>query len=765
MPTDAPSCNQDTPPRPQALPVHVSGIPHELRQRDQWIVWRYTWKPDEQKWDKPPREAQRGVIVDGTDSKNWAPFATANTYMSTQHMDGLGYCLSGSDPYTIIDLDECRDPTTGALDPAAVALLEEIGGYWEVSPSGAGLRGVVRATLPGPGRNRPHLWATGQAGRIELYSRYKYLTMTGHVVRDVETIPEAQAAIEGLYASLAPERTNGHATEHAPTTAGWTPSPSLADDDVLIKAGAAKNAAAFLRLWGGDARDYPGDEGQPDDSRADAGLLERLAFYTQDRAQLDRLLRRSGLYRAKWERDDYRARTLDYVLGRLRETWQPGGDGLELVLPSRNGPAAAAPMTLAQVVRVFRRWLYLPDRGPLYAVLGTVAANQMDGDPVWLMLVGASSGGKTEILNAVTGLPHVHAAATLTEGALLSGTSRKDKDKTAKGGLLREIGAFGILCLKDFTSILSMNRDPRAALLAALRELYDGAWTRHVGIDGGRTLHWAGKLGLVAGCTTTIDGHHTVMATMGERFLLCRLPELNAQRQGERALENTGHERQMRAELGAAVAGLFAGLALPETFPPLRAAEATRLVALASLAARTRSPVERDGRTHEIELIPDAEAPARIAQALRRLYGGLRAIGLPERRAWQVITRCGLDCMPKLRRGVFMELAATDAARTTQALAAAVDYPTVTARRALEDLAAHGVVKRESQGEGRADLWSLAPWARTLYAVALGQPPPEKSVDGKSAPAEQPSFTTLHRTCGDFSVRGSDEPEDDEVPW
>src|SRR5262249_3454596 len=124
--------------------------------------------------------------------------------------------------------------------------------------------------------------------------------------------------------------------------------------------------------------------------------------------------------------------------------------------------ADTAPVTLAQVARVFRRWLYINDLGLLYAGVGTIAANYSPGDPTWLMLVGPSSGGKTEVITAMGGLPHVRCTSTLTESALLSGTAKKDKAKSAKGGLLREIGDFGILALKDFTSILSMNRDTRA---------------------------------------------------------------------------------------------------------------------------------------------------------------------------------------------------------------------------------------------------------------------------------------------------------------
>ena len=100
----------------------------------------------------------------------------------------------------------------------------------------------------------------------------------------------------------------------------------------------------------------------------------------------------------------------------------------------------------------------------------------------------------------------------------------KEKVRDAKGGLLRQIGAFGVILCKDFTSVLSMHRDTRGPVLAALREIYDGAWVRHVGVDGGRTLAWSGKVALIAGCTPMIDSHHAVMAAMGERFMLYRLP-------------------------------------------------------------------------------------------------------------------------------------------------------------------------------------------------------------------------------------------------
>ncbi len=139
----------------------------------------------------------------------------------------------------------------------------------------------------------------------------------------------------------------------------------------------------------------------------------------------------------------------------------------------------------------------------------------------------------------------------------------------------------------------------------------------------------------------------------------------------------------MRRHLAAAVAGLFAQLEVPSVLPELSTPEEERLVALGALAARARSAVERDSMKHEIELIPDAEAPARLAQALRRLYGGLLVIGLTPSQAWPHVIQVGLDCMPKLRRGVFNFLVRDDAMHTTTECAVAVRYPAITARRAL----------------------------------------------------------------------------------
>ena len=387
--------------------------------------------------------------------------------------------------------------------------------------------------------------------------------------------------------------------------------------------------------------------------------------------------------------------------------------------PSLENRTHAEAIGLEALIGVFRRWLHLPDAAPLLAVLGAVAANRLEGDPVWLLLVGPPGGGKSELIGSLVGLHDVHPTATLTEASLLSGTPKREKADDAKGGLLRNIGDYGILLCKDFGSVLNMNRDARAQVLAALREVYDGSWTRHVGTDGGRTLHWSGKVGLIAGCTPTIDRHHALMGSMGERFCLFRLLDVDGTEHARRALEHAGREGEMRHDLAAAVDGLFLkGLAEPR---PLSDDETAALLSFATFAVKARSAVERDGYTRDIELIPQAEAPTRLIVVLARLLAGLDSIGAPRELAWRIVAKVALDSIPAIRLSV-LDVLMGEEETTTTAVAEALGYPSATARRALEDLTAHGLVRCDKQGQGKADVWTLDPWARERIGTF-----PEKS--------------------------------------
>jgi hypothetical protein len=382
------------------------------------------------------------------------------------------------------------------------------------------------------------------------------------------------------------------------------------------------------------------------------------------------------------------------------------------------------PCTIAETISVFDKWLTMQNHTPIYAVLGTVAANLLPGDAVWLGVIGPPSSAKTEILNSISLLPKVVQAATLTPAGLLSGTPKKQREHGTKGGLLNQIGDFGIIALKDFGSILSMRPDTKPEVLAALREIYDGEWTRHLGTDGGRTLHWKGKIGLLFGSTSVIDSHYTVIGAMGDRFLMTRLSPVEGQ--FKQALKHIGAATgQMRRDLAETVAGLFAGRR-PEP-RPFSEEEADQINRIITLVVRLRGTVERDRYSRDLEAVYGAEGTARIGLALERLLAGLDTLGVDRTTAMEVIESVALDSVPPIRRRAY-EFVGSDSAEPdreiaygpeddagkkevlgsgipTSAVARALGLPTNTVRRALEDLTAYELIERIGQGRRNADLW------------------------------------------------------------
>jgi Bifunctional DNA primase/polymerase, N-terminal len=264
------------------------------------------------------------------------------------------------------------------------------------------------------------------------------------------------------------------------------------------------------------------------------------------------------------------------------------------------------PRTLADVHEVFRKWLGEEfDLDAINAVLAAAASEQLAGDPLWLLVISGPGNAKTETVQALSGAG-AHVTSTITsEGALLSATPRRERNKKATGGLLRKIGDRGVLVIKDVTSILSADRNVRGTVLAAVREIYDGRRERNVGSDGGLTLTWVGRIVIIGAVTTAWDSAHAVVAAMGDRFVLIRVDSrVGRIKAGKRAVSNTGSEVSMRQELAGAVGGLLGHINTTADYT-VTEEEGTRLLEAADIVTTARTAVERDYKGEVI----DAHAP------------------------------------------------------------------------------------------------------------------------------------------------------------
>jgi putative DNA primase/helicase len=161
------------PPKPVALKVRPNNIPTELKAIDQWVVWRYFWLGDRQKWDKPPLQSHVGNLASTANPKTWSSFVAAMRAYETGTVDGIGFVFARKNRLVGVDLDRCRNPETGVIDEWALDMIRVFRTYTELSPSGTGVHIIGGGTLPGPGV---------KTAQVEMYDTGRYFTMTGHTL-------------------------------------------------------------------------------------------------------------------------------------------------------------------------------------------------------------------------------------------------------------------------------------------------------------------------------------------------------------------------------------------------------------------------------------------------------------------------------------------------------------------------------------------------------------------------------------------------------
>lgn len=352
--------------------------------------------------------------------------------------------------------------------------------------------------------------------------------------------------------------------------------------------------------------------------------------------------------------------------------------------------------------RMFRKWMgEFYDLGALHVSLAACAVEWMDGDPLWVLIVSGPGNAKTETVNSASGAGAVVMSDISGPAALLSGTPEKERSSQATGGLLVRMGNRGTLVIKDFTTILSMSRDKRAEVMGALREIYDGRWSRFLGTDGGVELVWEGRVVIIGAVTTAWDAAYAAIATMGDRFVLMRTDSndhATRKANGRQAMRNTGLESEMRTELAAAFGAVIAAA---DTANPaeLTDAECDKLLDVANLVTRARTGVEREFNS-DPSFAHALEAPTRFVKQLQQVVRGGVAIGMPREAAMALAVRCGRDSMPPLSLkivdcllgvpdGAFME---------TSSIRRLVNNPRRTVDRELQSMWLLGVLERNDVG-------------------------------------------------------------------
>jgi putative DNA primase/helicase len=298
--------------------VNFDAIPFELRAQASWVLWKYgLQRPDGKRAKIPLMPIGNAAKVN--DSATWSDFETVkraflNPIAHPGAFDGIGFVFAGEGGLVGIDVDNCISDD-GTIAPWAASIMAGLSTYFESSPSGRGLHGILAGALPaayGDGAKR----TLAGGGGIEVYQNRRFFTVTGaHVPGTPTTIESSQRQLEAFLARELPRYSTGGGTmnEH-PFFGAPRQSYRLGDyarhqpvddgeDGAIIRRLTDKLGASFRVLFhDGNVDAYGGDE-----SKADFAMLCDVARECgPDSALLDRLYRMSALYRRpgraeKWQ--------------------------------------------------------------------------------------------------------------------------------------------------------------------------------------------------------------------------------------------------------------------------------------------------------------------------------------------------------------------------------------------------------------------------------------------------------------------------------
>lgn len=281
-------------------------FPEQMKQLPNWVFWQL--KQRNGKLTKVPYQTN-GHKASPTDPATWSTYTEASGTFDPEKYNGIGFVFSKSAGIVFIDIDHCI--SEDGLDDRARDILEaftdddgNLATFVEYSQSGTGLHIYAIGEIPRGFNNR--------AVHVEMYDDGRFSAMTGNAYCACEPgeFPDGLRYVFEKHKTKAPAK-----------VPDWTSKPvdraTQRNDDWIIEHARDRqgNSNKFPALFSGDWSGYGSQ------SEADLALCKILAFWTNnDPEAIDRIFRRSGLYRAKWERRDYSRRTIGKAIAENKDT-------------------------------------------------------------------------------------------------------------------------------------------------------------------------------------------------------------------------------------------------------------------------------------------------------------------------------------------------------------------------------------------------------------------------------------------------------------
>jgi predicted ATP-dependent serine protease len=293
--------------------ANLGNIPTELKEIDNWILWRLEYDKKEGKDKKIPYSIS-GYHASSNKSDTWTSYENAIRFLKNNpEYSGLGFCISSSCNYVGIDLDRCV--VGNEITPDASEITQKLRSYTEKSVSGTGLHTIIKVTDK---NGYPHSEKYHGFDFKEMELCFdKFFYMSGDIYQNYNVIEDRTEEIEALRNHLeARGYRKGQSKDKGTTinrsTECGTKTETELHDLSLQVISQVKDIEKFKKLYEGDISDYPSH------SEADFAFCCLLANHTQDEEVIFYIIKKSKLYRDKWERDDYRNSTISKAIDSMK---------------------------------------------------------------------------------------------------------------------------------------------------------------------------------------------------------------------------------------------------------------------------------------------------------------------------------------------------------------------------------------------------------------------------------------------------------------
>lgn len=284
-------------------------IPTELQKNAEWCVWKREIRGGRP--TKVPYNPNTGERAETNNPSTFGSFDLADERYMTEDYDGVGIRVSNG--FSAVDIDHCVE--NGVLSDLATTIIDRLESYTEYSPSKTGVR-IIFKTRPDYQYDSETYYLKNPNNGCEVYvcgATNRFVTITGNTVYDypVRDVTDELKSVLDEFMVRPVKR---------PASASATPADilplDLSDEQILLKAAAN---GKFRSLFEGDMTDYNDDH-----SSADLALCNMLAFWTRKNPEaIDRIFRKSALFRDKWLRDDYRNSTISMAIADCTEVYNP----------------------------------------------------------------------------------------------------------------------------------------------------------------------------------------------------------------------------------------------------------------------------------------------------------------------------------------------------------------------------------------------------------------------------------------------------------